>query len=246
MPPRRILLSCCSACRAGAFRPLPRPTKICWARRRAIRSARAPTGSMTRASGRVVQPRRQDTSALHPGQSHNAAAASTTAAAPKIEYRFENRSCSLDDFLARQRVTGFLVIKDGEVLVERYQYDRNADASLRFAFDGEVDRQPRGRDGAGRKEDRLARRHDRQIRAELAGNPYGETTIRNMLRMASGVPFKEVYDGNDDLAKFAQDPRHAGSIAALRAFTTREAEQGTRFHYASSETVAPGACCCAR
>ena len=37
---------------------------------------------------------------------------------------------------------------------------------------------------------------------ELAGNPYGETTIRNMLRMASGVPFNEVYDGKDDLAKF--------------------------------------------
>ena len=28
-----------------------------------------------------------------------------------------------------------------------------------------------------------------------------------------------------------------GSIAALRMFGTREAEQGTRFHYASSETV---------
>ena len=28
-----------------------------------------------------------------------------------------------------------------------------------------------------------------------------------------------------------------GSIAALREFNTREAEQGTRFHYASSETV---------
>ena len=36
----------------------------------------------------------------------------------------------------------------------------------------------------------------------LAGNPYGETTIRNMLRMSSGVPFSEVYDGKDDLAKF--------------------------------------------
>ena len=37
---------------------------------------------------------------------------------------------------------------------------------------------------------------------KLAGNPYGETTIRNMLRMASGVPFEEVYDGKDDLTKF--------------------------------------------
>ena len=43
---------------------------------------------------------------------------STTAAASKIEYRFENQSYSLDDFLARQRVTGFLLIREGEVLAE--------------------------------------------------------------------------------------------------------------------------------
>src|ERR1700688_132478 len=45
---------------------------------------------------------------------------------PKFEYRFENRTLTLDDFLARQRITGLLVIKDGEVLLERYQYHRTA------------------------------------------------------------------------------------------------------------------------
>ena len=72
---------------------------------------------------------------------------------------------------------------------------------------------------------------------KLAGNPYGETSIRNVLRMSSGVPFKEVYDGNDDLASSHGCRVTQGSIAALRAFRAREAEQGTRFHYASSETV---------
>ncbi len=43
---------------------------------------------------------------------------------PKFEYRFEDRTYALDDFLARQRVTGLLVIKDGQILLERYQYDR--------------------------------------------------------------------------------------------------------------------------
>ena len=71
----------------------------------------------------------------------------------------------------------------------------------------------------------------------MAGSPYGETTIRNMLRMSSGVPFSEVYDGKDDLAQVQQDPLHAGLDHGLREFKTREAEQGTRFHYASSETV---------
>ena len=48
-------------------------------------------------------------------------------AAPPIEYRFEKQSHTLDDFLAHQRITGFLLIKDGEVLAERYQYDRKPD-----------------------------------------------------------------------------------------------------------------------
>src|SRR6478736_3500104 len=43
---------------------------------------------------------------------------------PKIEYQFDNGTYTIDDFLARQRITGLLVIKDGEVLLERYQYDR--------------------------------------------------------------------------------------------------------------------------
>jgi CubicO group peptidase (beta-lactamase class C family) len=72
---------------------------------------------------------------------------------------------------------------------------------------------------------------------KLAGVPYGETSIRNVLRMSTGVAFKEVYDGKDDLARFAGLRVRQGSIEALREFRVREAEQGTRFHYASSETV---------
>ena len=84
-------------------------------------------------------------------------------AEPRIEYRFEQQPRTLDDFLNHQRVTGFLLIRDGEVLTERYQYNRNAEHRFRFAFDGEVHCQHRRRDGAGRKEDRFARRYHRQI-----------------------------------------------------------------------------------
>ena len=55
--------------------------------------------------------------------------------------------------------------------------------------------------------------------------------------MPSGVPFNEVYDGKDDLTRFSILRRSQGSIAALRSFGGREVGQGTRFHYASSETV---------
>ena len=163
---------------------------------------------------------------------------STTAAASKIEYRFENQSYSLDDFLARQRVTGFLLIREGEVLAERYQYNRNAEN--RFVSHSMAKSIVSLAVGMALAEKKIASLDDTIAKyvPELAGNPYGETTIRNMLRMASGVPFNEVYDGNDDLAKFNRIRVTQDTVAAFRAFTTREVEQGTRFHYASNQTVA--------
>lgn len=157
---------------------------------------------------------------------------------PRIGYRFDGQTYSLDDFLAHQRITGLLVIKDGQILAERYQYDRTATdrlvshsmaksiVSLAVAM--------------ALTEGRIASLDDTVVKyvPKLAGNPYGETTIRNMLRMASGVPFKEVYDGNDDNSKFNKIRVTQDSIAALRAFNTREVEQGTVFHYASNQTVA--------
>src|SRR6476620_5181816 len=40
----------------------------------------------------------------------------------RFDYRFENQTLTPDDFLAHQRVTGLLVIKNGAVQFERYQY----------------------------------------------------------------------------------------------------------------------------
>src|SRR5882724_13626137 len=156
---------------------------------------------------------------------------------PKFEYQFENQTHTLDDFLARQRVTGLLLIKDGEILLERYQYDRTpahrlvshsmAKSIISIAI------------GMALAEGKIASLDDlvSKYAPKLAGSAYGETTIRNVLRIASGVQFSEVYDGKDDLTRFLIARNAEGSIAALRQFQTREVEQGTRFHYASSETV---------
>jgi CubicO group peptidase (beta-lactamase class C family) len=161
----------------------------------------------------------------------------TAAAAPAFEYRFENQTHTLDDFLARQRVTGLLLIKDGEILFERYQYDRKP--ADRFVSHSMAKSIVSIAIGMALAEGKIASLNDAVSKyvPRLAGSPYGETSIRNILRMSSGVPFSEVYDGKDDLARFTRLRGSQGSIAALRAFDVREAEPGTRFHYASSETV---------
>jgi CubicO group peptidase (beta-lactamase class C family) len=159
------------------------------------------------------------------------------ASEPKLEYRFKNQAYTLDDFLAHQRITGLLVIKDGEVLVERYQYDRKP--ADRFVSHSMAKSIVSIAIGMALAEGKIASLDDPVSKyvPKLAGVPYGETSIRNVLRMASGVPFSEVYDGKDDLARFGMLRSSQGSIEALRAFKTREDEQGTRFHYASDQTV---------
>lgn len=146
------------------------------------------------------------------------------------------RSLTIDDYLARQRVMALLVIKDGEVLVERYQYERTPAhrfvshsmaktiAALAFAFalqEGRIT-------SLDVRADRLA--------PELAGTLYGEATVRQLLRMSSGVRFSEQYDGRDDLARFTAEAARRGIDAAARLMTEREAAPGERFRYASAET----------
>jgi CubicO group peptidase (beta-lactamase class C family) len=155
----------------------------------------------------------------------------------KLAYKFENQTWTLDDFLTHQRVTGLLVIKDGAVMFERYQYDRKP--ADRFVSHSMAKSIVSLAVGIAVAEGKIASLDDLVSKyvPKLAGSAYGETTIRNVLRMSSGVQFKEVYDGQDDLTRFTIARSNTGSIAALREFNTREAEQGTRFHYASSETV---------
>jgi CubicO group peptidase (beta-lactamase class C family) len=156
---------------------------------------------------------------------------------PAIAYRFGGQDYTLDDFLNHQRITGFLLIKDGEILAERYQYGRTEND--RFVSHSMAKSIVSLAIGFALAENKIASLDDTVARYEpkLAGNVYGETTIRNLLRMASGVAYNEVYDGNDDAARFGRMRNRQGSIAALRAFDGRETEQGTRFHYASNQTV---------
>ena len=162
---------------------------------------------------------------------------SAAANPPDIEYRFDNRILKPDDFLSRQRVTGLLVIKDGEVLFERYQYDRIP--AHRFVSHSMAKSITSIAIGMALADGKIASLDDAVSKyvPKLAGVPYGETSIRNVLRMSTGVAFKEIYDGKDDLARFARLRVQQGSIEALREFGDREAEQGTRFRYASSQTV---------
>ena len=163
---------------------------------------------------------------------------SVSAKEPRIEYRFDGQTYTLDNFLARQRITGLLLIHNREVLVERYQYDRQA--SQRFLSNSMAKSVVSMAVGIALAEGKIRSLDDlaSQYEPRLGGSLYGEASIRNLLRMSSGVKFDESsYARNDDLTHFSITRESKGSIEALRAFKVRDAQQGKRFHYASTETV---------
>jgi CubicO group peptidase (beta-lactamase class C family) len=165
--------------------------------------------------------------------------------APAISYRWGLFSKNLDDFMAETQTTGLMVIKDGRVVAERYQYGRQPDMRFRSfsmakTFTAMLVGIAHGKGLIRSLDDKAA-----DYWPEIASSAYGQTTIRNLLRMSSGVPFRELYTWtpDDDIwiwGRVLYSPenrrRPEKIVEYLNTKTTREAEQGVRFKYATIET----------
>ena len=165
----------------------------------------------------------------------------STPAETSFGYEHEGRRLGVDDYLARQRVTGLMVIKDDTVVLERYQYGRGP--ATRFLSASMV-KSIVGvligiavEDGHIRSLDDLAEVYV----PELKGHPFGETSIRDLLQMSSGVRFSEQYDGRDDLSSLIEDTigrRSPGGAAVLLPYGQRRLAPGKVFYYSSADTQA--------
>ena len=119
---------------------------------------------------------------------------------PPIDYRYKNAPYTLADYLDRQRTTGLLVLKNGEIVAEHYRYGRSEDARfLSFSMAKSVTSLLVGVALAKGQIASLDDASEKYIEA-LVGSPYGATTVRQLLRMSSGLSFSERYDGTDDIA----------------------------------------------
>lgn len=159
-------------------------------------------------------------------------------AEPNLSYIFEGRRYTINDYLQHQRTTGLLIIKDGEILVERYQYDRTADH--RLLSNSMAKSLVSLAVGLALADGRIHSLDDsvETYVPELRHFAYGATKIRNLLRMASGVRFQETYGRRDDLARFSRLLATRGSVPALQYFNLRDNNEGEAFRYSSSETQA--------
>jgi CubicO group peptidase (beta-lactamase class C family) len=166
-------------------------------------------------------------------------------ASPPITWRWGFSSKTLDDFLDDTQTTGLLIIKDGQVIAERYQYDRKPSMTMRsFSMAKTITALLVGIAHAKGKIKSL----DDTVGSywpEIAESAYGLTTIRSLLRMSSGVPFRELYTWtpDDDIwvwGRLLNAPENRGRPELINDFINarkaRQADQATRFQYASIET----------
>lgn len=157
-----------------------------------------------------------------------------------LAYRYKGMGYTLADYLDRQRTTGLIVLKNGEIIAEHYRYGRKDDARfLSFSMAKSVTSLLIGKAlslGLIASLDDTAEKYAK----DLAGSPYGATTIRQLLRMSSGLTFSERYDGKDDLARLSRAAAGAAGaglpLDVLKSITDRHSPPGEKFVYASSET----------
>ena len=162
---------------------------------------------------------------------------------PPIRYMYQSQTCGLADYLARNRTTGLLILKDNTVLVERYQYDRKPEQ--RLVSHSMAKTIVAMLVGVALSEGKIQSLDDRSEKyvSELKGTPYGQTALRHLLSMSSGVQFAEGYTGNSGLAtlfRLSALGESEGGPATVMPFRTRERAPGERFHYSSAETQVLG------
>jgi CubicO group peptidase (beta-lactamase class C family) len=166
-------------------------------------------------------------------------------AAPPLRYQFRGRTCTLDDYLSHQRETGLLVIKDGKIVAERYQYERQPETRfISFSIAKSI---TATLVGIALQDGKIKSLDDTVVQyvPKLKDSPYGPVTVRNLLRMSSGTKFNYVKNGgsgddSDTLNREILMQKGAGGVGTLSFIRESVAAQGARFHYSNADTFVLG------
>ncbi|WP_343586107.1 serine hydrolase [Herbaspirillum sp.] len=158
----------------------------------------------------------------------------------EFHYRYRGGYYSLDDYMQHQRATAVVVVKDGRIVAERYNYGRTA--QMRMLSNSMAKTVVALGIMKALEEGRIRSLDDRaqDYVPALAGTLYGGTRIVNLMRMASGARFVEDYSGRDDLTRFNVVMRNQGALQAAQSITERASPEGERFNYEGAQTTVLG------
>ncbi len=162
-----------------------------------------------------------------------------SSAAPfSITYTHQGKSLTLDDYFARTDVIGFLILKDGRTVFERYLHGTGpADRYLSMSVSKSI---VSVLVGVAVDEGRIASIDDHIVKylPKFREGGYRDVTIRQVLQMATGIQFSEEYgvrtSGIGELS--AANRTGSPSFEDFAASLLSEKRPGETFTYQSVNT----------
>jgi CubicO group peptidase (beta-lactamase class C family) len=158
-----------------------------------------------------------------------------------LTFELGDARVGLSDFMARRRTAGFLILKNGEIALERYGLGNGPESlwtsmSIAKSITGTLV-------GAALHEGAIGSLDDpcEPYLPQMRGSAYEGVTIRNLLRMCSGVAWDErdePYGRSEDVRRLGQAmvSRRPGAVLELMRNQPRVQPQGTVFNYSTGES----------
>lgn len=161
---------------------------------------------------------------------------------PRLAIRHADRTWDLVDYLSVNRVAGLLVMKRGEVVLETYDLGVGPatqwwSCSLAKSFASTLV-------GVALAEGHIRSLDDPVTRYAPVGGAYADVSVRQLLRMASGVAWDETYvDPASDRRQLLdrQLQWRAGAIVEHMGRLPRRAPPGSAWTYNTGESYLVGA-----
>jgi CubicO group peptidase (beta-lactamase class C family) len=156
-----------------------------------------------------------------------------------FRYEVEGESFALDDFLDHNEVAGLLILKDGDIHLERYGFGNTEDS--RWVTYSMAKSVVSMLTGAALKDGYIRSLDDKvtDYLPHLKGSSYDDVSVRNVLQMASGVEWNEDYaDPKSDVSNIPTDLLEMFEFLGSKK---RVAAPGEVFSYNTAETNLAGA-----
>jgi CubicO group peptidase (beta-lactamase class C family) len=165
---------------------------------------------------------------------------------PMLDFKYtsDGNTYDLFDVVSLNRVSGLLIIQNGEILFEKYLLGNNE--QTRWMSMSVVKTMTATLIGAAIQDGYIENIDDPIVKylPRFSGTAYDGVTVKHLLQMTSGVAWNETYtDPESDRRHMleAQIGQQPGVILDLMAALPRAAEPGTRWNYSTGETQVAGA-----
>lgn len=157
-----------------------------------------------------------------------------------VKYEWQGRTWTLDDYMRTYNVSGVMVLKDGQVVLERYGMAR---APTDRWVSQSVAKSVTSLLAGAAIQDHKLRLSDPVVRyvPELEGSAYDGVTVRDLFTMSSGVKWQEGYvGGGSDLDKYYAAALAGDPVKEFLKTLPRAHTPGSTFHYNTAEAHLAG------